>query len=89
MQTTETYTIDLTKIAGDGEVNCPKCGMTFSPNDETEELYTILETATKANSLERITLKCNKCRSQINLVGFALLENPTPSAQHKLHSSGI
>jgi len=38
------FTIDLTKIDGDGAFPCPKCRATISPDDETEEIYTIVET---------------------------------------------
>ena len=31
------YKINLAAIDGDGSFQCPKCGMTISPEDETEE----------------------------------------------------
>ena len=37
------YEVDLTKIQGNGELKCPKCGIKRSPDDETEEVYRILE----------------------------------------------
>ena len=73
MQRIKCYTIDLTKIDGSGEFRCPKCGTEMSPDDETEDVYTILEAATKEDRLERIILQCNKCRSQIQLTGFDFL----------------
>ena len=30
------YTVDLTAIEGDGSFQCPKCGMSISPEDESE-----------------------------------------------------
>lgn len=74
MQRTKCYTIDLTKIDGKGEFRCPRCGTQMSPDDETENVYTILETTTKKDCLEKIILQCNKCGSQIHLVGFDSLD---------------
>ncbi len=65
-----TYTIDLTKINGDGAFPCPKCGVIISPDDETEEVYTVLETKVKNDELAELVLLCNKCRSKIRLTGF-------------------
>jgi len=65
-----THTIDLTKINGDGAFPCPKCGVIISPDDETEEVYTILETKVKDDELAGLVLVCNKCRSKIRLTGF-------------------
>ncbi len=64
------FTIDLTKIDGDGAFPCPKCGTTISPDDETEEVYTIVETKVKDDELAELVLTCNKCRSKIRLTGF-------------------
>jgi predicted RNA-binding Zn-ribbon protein involved in translation (DUF1610 family) len=65
-----TYTIDLTTIDGDGAFPCPKCGVIISPDDETEETYTIVETKVKNDELAELILMCNKCRSKIRLSGF-------------------
>lgn len=73
MQRIKCYTIDLTKIDGNGEFTCPRCGTEMSPDDETEEAYTILETTTEENCLREMILKCNKCGSQIHLIGFDFL----------------
>jgi predicted RNA-binding Zn-ribbon protein involved in translation (DUF1610 family) len=64
------YIIDLVKIDGDGTFPCPKCGVLISPDDETEEVYTILETKVKNDELAELTLVCNSCGSKIKLVGF-------------------
>jgi hypothetical protein len=73
LQRTKSYTIDLTKSRGRGEIECPKCGIRISPEDETEDAYTILETVMRKDCLDKVTLQCNNCRSQIQLVGFHLL----------------
>ena len=64
------YTIDLTKIDGDGAFPCPKCGAIISPDDESEETYHILETKVKEDELAELVLKCSKCGCCIKLTGF-------------------
>jgi len=72
------YEVDLTKIKGEGEFPCPNCGVIISPEDETEDVYSILETKVKGESLEELVILCNKCGSKIRLVGFLspALDNP-------------
>ena len=67
------YTLDLSRIQGDGDVLCPKCGVMLSPDDETEDTYCILETKVKDNNLEELIIQCQRCRSKIRLIGFSLL----------------
>ena len=55
------YTIDLTQIDGDGSFPCPKCGTVISPEDETEQVYKIVDTK---------VVKCGECGSNIKLTGF-------------------
>jgi predicted RNA-binding Zn-ribbon protein involved in translation (DUF1610 family) len=64
------YTIDLTKIDGDGAFPCPRCGTMISPDDESEEVYQIVETKVKNDELAELILTCSKCGSTIKLVGF-------------------
>ena len=64
------YVIDLTKIEGDGSFPCPKCGALISPDDETETVYTILETKMRGEELEELTIQCKVCGSKIRLTGF-------------------
>jgi predicted RNA-binding Zn-ribbon protein involved in translation (DUF1610 family) len=64
------YTVDLTKIDGDGAFPCPKCGVIISPDDTTEEVYHIVDTKVKGNDLAELILMCNKCGSTIRLTGF-------------------
>ena len=72
------YVVDLTKIKGDGEFPCPNCGVVISPEDETEDIYKILETKVKGESLEELIIQCNKCGSKIRLVGFLTPELDSP-----------
>ena len=72
------YEVDLTKIQGDGDFPCPNCGVTISPEDETEDVYCILETKVKGETLEELVIQCNKCGSKIRLVGFLIPETDNP-----------
>jgi len=64
------YTIDLTKIEGDGSFPCPKCGTIISPEDETEEIYKIVDTKVINDELVELIVMCGNCRSNIKLTGF-------------------
>ena len=68
------YVVDLTKIEGHGDFPCPHCGATISPDDESEEAYTILETRAKGNQLDELIIQCHKCMSKIRMTGFLILE---------------
>jgi len=70
MKSKAEYTVDLTKIDGDGAFPCPKCGSMISPDDETENTYQIVETRVRKDELEELILTCNSCRSTIRLTGF-------------------
>jgi hypothetical protein len=64
------HTIDLTKIDGDGSFPCPKCGTVISPEDETEEIYKIVDTKIINDELVELVIVCGKCKSNIKLTGF-------------------
>ena len=64
------YTIDLTQIEGDGSFPCPKCGTVISPEDETEEVYKIVDTKIVNDELVELVIMCGNCRSNIKLTGF-------------------
>ena len=69
------YTIELTKIEGDGDFPCPKCGKKISPDDETEEVYTIIEEKIRNNNLIALIIQCNSCLFKIALTGFPALND--------------
>ena len=48
------YTVDLTKIDGDGTFQCPKCGTVISPDDESEDTYQIVDTRVKGDELAEL-----------------------------------
>jgi predicted RNA-binding Zn-ribbon protein involved in translation (DUF1610 family) len=64
------YTIDLTKIEGEGSFPCPKCGTIISPEDETEEIYKIVDTKVINDELVELVVVCGNCGSNIRLTGF-------------------
>jgi predicted RNA-binding Zn-ribbon protein involved in translation (DUF1610 family) len=65
----------LTKIDGNGDFSCPKCGITISPDDSSEEKYSVLETKVNRKGLEEVVILCNNCGSHIHLTGFSLLHD--------------
>lgn len=79
MKQSQVYRIDLTKIEGDGDFPCPSCGTIISPDDESEDVYVILETKLKNEALQGLLIQCNKCRTKIQLTGFtpSLPNEPT------------
>jgi len=70
MDRSKPFKIDLTRIRGKGNVKCPKCGVEISPDDTSEDVYTVLQPIVNKDCLERIVLQCNRCGSRIDLVGF-------------------
>ena len=74
MRQIHAYKIDLTKIEGNGDFACPRCGTKISPDDETEAVYSILGSKVNSNGLEEVVIRCNRCSSHIHLTGFSLLQ---------------
>jgi len=75
MKQVSAFTIDLSKIEGDGAFPCPSCGTLISPDDESENTYEIVDVKTKEDSLiETLSIHCKKCGSTIRLEGFELLD---------------
>ena len=70
--------LDLTKIDGNGDFPCPTCGVTISPEDETENVYTIIEEKVRNDALEELVILCNACGNQLCLTGFPSLELNAP-----------
>lgn len=62
--------IDLTKIDGDGAFPCPNCGVVISPEDETEQVYRIIDTKVRNDELFELTIMCNSCKTEMRLTGF-------------------
>lgn len=67
------YQVDLKELQGEGDFPCPCCGVVISPEDETEDVYVILDTKVSGDELEELVIQCNHCKSKIRLVGFNVL----------------
>ena len=68
------YKVNLLKIDETGEFPCPKCGVAISPDDETDDTYSIVEQKTRGDILGELIIQCNQCKSLIRLSVFLLLE---------------
>ena len=64
------FTVDLTKIGGDGGFPCSRCGNLISPDDEGEDSYKIIETKVKDDELAELVVQCNKCGKYTKVTGF-------------------
>ncbi|MFH0896843.1 MAG: hypothetical protein V1850_02185 [Candidatus Bathyarchaeota archaeon] len=64
------YAVDLIKIDGEGDFLCPRCRMNISPEDETEDTYSMLGFHLENSALKEVVIACKKCRSIIHLRGF-------------------
>jgi len=67
---TGVQTVDLTAIEGDGSFSCPKCGTMISPEDETEEVYKIVDTKVVNGELVELVVSCGTCGTVIRVTGF-------------------
>jgi hypothetical protein len=76
-----TYTVDLTKLVGKGDFLCPHCGTKISPDDKTENSYSIIEPKVNGSDLEEVLICCNRCGSQITLTGFSMEQELAPIDQ--------
>ena len=66
------YQVNLAELQGEGDFQCPNCGVVISPEDETEDVYMILDTKVSGEDLEELVIQCNHCKSKIRLLGFNL-----------------
>ena len=67
------YKIDLLELEGKGIFLCPYCEVTISPEDETEEIYSVLEAKVKNDILDNLLIRCNNFSNRILITGFSLL----------------
>ena len=84
MKQIHAYRLDLTRIEGKGDFSCPRCGTKISPDDETENVYAILEPKVNNHGLEELVIRCNKCSSQIHMTGFSTLQRLADMAEEGL-----
>ncbi|HLC00534.1 MAG TPA: hypothetical protein VJL33_04375 [Candidatus Bathyarchaeia archaeon] len=64
------YKVDLSKIDGDGSFPCPSCRTTISPEDESEQVYKIINTKVINDQLVELIIECGTCGTSIVLTGF-------------------
>ncbi len=64
------YQVDLKELQSEGDFPCPGCGTLISPEDETENVYVILNTKVNGDYLEELVIQCNQCKSKIRLLGL-------------------
>ena len=74
MKQKQVYVLDLTKMDGSGNFACPLCGASISPDDCTEEAYSIIDVKVNGDGLSELVIRCNRCESRIHLTGFSLLQ---------------
>jgi uncharacterized protein with PIN domain len=73
MEKIKSFVIDLSKTKGSGEFGCPECGVKISPDDQSDDVFTVLEPVMKEGQVEKIIIRCNRCGSEIHLTGFHVL----------------
>ena len=74
MRKRSVFTIDLGMIKGDGDIICPLCQVTISPEDESGKIYEIVAlTMNDHGSLHKTSIICKDCGSIIHLAGFRIL----------------
>jgi predicted RNA-binding Zn-ribbon protein involved in translation (DUF1610 family) len=71
---THAFKIDLTETNGNGDFFCPRCGTNISPDDCSEQAYSILEPKVNKYGLEEVVIQCNNCYSHIHLTGLSLIQ---------------
>lgn len=86
MKQIQVYALDLTKINGHGEFSCPRCGALISPDDCTEEVYSILEAKVNSQGLTELVIRCKSCSSYLHLTGFSFLQKLSEINDKKLEN---
>jgi predicted RNA-binding Zn-ribbon protein involved in translation (DUF1610 family) len=80
------YRMELDEINRNGSLPCPGCGAHISPDDQTEEVYTLLDINMNGVGLDEIVIRCNRCRSQIYISGFSKAEQIVNSPKKRKRS---
>jgi predicted RNA-binding Zn-ribbon protein involved in translation (DUF1610 family) len=63
----KTSVFKISLASDDGSFQCPKCGLSISPDDESEENYQILDTKIVNDELAELVVCCGKCGSTIKV----------------------
>jgi hypothetical protein len=65
------HTINLANVdSEDGSFACPCCGVSISPDDETEDSYEIMDTKVVDDELAELDIACGKCGCLVKVTGF-------------------
>lgn len=64
------YRFDVASTNKDGGFLCPRCRAVISPDDHSENTYTIVDVTVGSSGLEELLLCCKNCSSLITLRGF-------------------
>jgi len=67
------FNVNLLKLGGKGDFLCPCCGIMISPDDETEDVYSVLEAEVRNDLLENLLIQCNNCSNEILITGFSAI----------------
>jgi len=60
----------------EGSFLCPNCGIKISPNDHSDDAYSIYDvTMNKDNQIDELVLCCSRCSTIIHLTGFSEIKN--------------
>jgi len=82
------YKIDLSRIEGDGDFSCPRCGTKISPDDNAEKTCSILKLKVNSHGLEELMIRCNKCSSYLYLTGLPFLQKMSKQSEEKTERRG-
>ncbi len=70
----QVYKIKLNKVGKEGEFSCPQCSTIISPDDCSEDSYSIIDVHVVSFGLEDILIHCRKCASLIQLTGLSAIQ---------------
>ncbi len=79
---TQVYKINLNKVGKEGDFSCPKCGVHISPDDCSEEAYSIIDVHVASFGLETILIHCRKCASLIQITGLSSIQRMIDHAEN-------
>jgi hypothetical protein len=74
LKQTKAYLLDVSQTDLDGAFSCPHCGSRISPDDHSEDNYTVYETQMTDNNLDELVICCKGCLSFIHLTGFSSVQ---------------
>lgn len=67
-------TINLKIADKEGNFPCPNCGSVISPDDESEKVYSVLDTTLDdEGNLDQMVIRCKVCKKKFTLEGFDIL----------------